>query len=292
MSGQISKYGWTGLDWSFGDNNELHDTFYVADNTEAEAVLAKIFGDKPGAGNVYQPLQHYRFSSYCAYSCEITPIHEKSVQATDDGQGNWSDAISYGPNIVGGLKFHITFIPLISSGNYTNVAEQSADFSAQIMSVISNAAAQKDDTCLHWSDGSSCTNLRGIMKVVPKLEFMQKRCFCASMPSDTQLGLIGNVNSVPFTMLDQDSTSQITWDPGTVLLAAIPTLRRVRYDGTLMWDITMKFSAITLKDKIEDGSISNVTWQRLYHVGKSYWDKVTWPDGSPIYPSNDLNQLV
>ena len=76
------------------------------------------------------------------------------------------------------------------------------------------------------------------------------------------------------------------------MLASIPTVRKVRYDGTLMWDIAYKFSAITLVDKIEDGSIANVTWQRLYHVDKSCWDQVTWADGSPLYPSNDLNQLV
>ena len=291
MSAGISKYGWTGIDWSFGDGSELRDSFYVADASECENVLKRIFGDTPSSGDVYIPLKHPRFPKFGAVNCQVTPIHEKSVQGNDDGQGDWQTSIGQQPKIVGGLKFTITFAPLTQSGNYTNVTEQTADFSAQVMSIISNAQAQKDDTCLKWSDGKVCTNLRGIIKVVPKLEFMQKRIFCTSMPNDTKLGLIGAVNSCPFKMLDETSTTQKEWPAGTVLLSSMPVLRRMRYDGSLMWDTAYKFSAITLKDKIENDNIDYVTWQRLFHVDDSRWDTVTWPDGSKLYPEKDLNQL-
>ena len=294
MSNPLSKYGWMGLDWQFGENNELRDKFYVADATKAEDVLKLLFGAGEGdTGGDYQPLQHPRFKSFYAMECNVLPVHDKGVQANDDGQGNWEDSIIQPSSIKGGLVFHITYRPMITSGYYTHVTEQAMDYSAQIMSVISNAPAQQQDKCLKWSDGSPCTNLRGIMKVVPKVDFMQKRIFLSKVPTSLQQSFIGSVNNSPFTMLDESiDGSQIVWPTGTVLLSAMPTVRRFRFDGQPIWDVTMKFSAITLKDKIEDESIDNVTWQRLYHVDKSYWDTVTWADGSPLYPTNNLNSLV
>jgi len=298
MSGQISKYGWTGIDWSFAnENNELHDTFYVADSTQVKSVLNILFGNSDGGPRVpILPLEHPVFKGFYVHDVNVLPVHEKAVQCNDNGQGDWFNSLNNPATIQGGLKYHCIFRPLCTSGNYTNVSEQQLDYSSQIMSVISNAPSQDQNNCLVWkpippaTQGSPCTNLRGIMKVVPKVDFFLKRLFLSHIPNLQDF--IGCVNDADWTMMDQDAGSQISWPKHTVLFTGMPVVRRFRFDNTPTFDVTLKFSAMTLKDKLEDGTVDYVTWQRLYHVDLACWHEVLRKDGGDnLYPATDFTAL-
>lgn len=299
----ISKYGWVDIDWTFSNDEKIvNSKFYLADDALLEDVLANCLGN-PNPTNFYKPMVHPRWPGLGCMSCNVVPIANKGVQANDDGVSSWSGSINMKENIRGGCKILCCFKPLWtsprgspgSSGSWGNVVGQGQENTTQVMSVISNQPAAPTPESMKWSDGRQCSNIRGVVKVVPKTEFWQKQVLFAQTPSDLKTSLVGCVNSIDFLCLDADQTSLKIWPAGTVLVQAMTTDTHRRYDDQATFDILMRFSAITLKDKLEDGSIGYVGWQRLYDVNNpagACWNTVkVGVNNDSLYPTADLNTL-
>ena len=72
-----------------------------------------------------------------------------------------------------------------------------------------------------------------------------------------------------------------------------PAIRRFRFDGGQIFEVGVKLAINNYKDKLEDGSVGYVTWNRLYRPNKGYWDRVlVGPAYNPLYQSTDLAQVL
>ena len=304
MAGTLSDYGWKDIDWSFGlENNQLISTFYLADATQLEAVLGKLFGTE-ATGNIYLPMPHPRFSTFFATDVNIKDL---AVIGNDNGNTGWLSSIQ-APENIRGLNLTVTFKPMLygvtgygsAQQQYGIAAEEEIEFSAQIMSVLSNTPAKDNKHCMQWSGGAMggkpCSNMRGIQRTVPKTTIIQKRILSTAPPQfgvGTQGECIGCVNQDPYKIIGLDSNNTPTFDAGCVLASALPARRRFRFDGLPCWEYSMKYEIFSLVDIIEDGTNASVTWQRLYNNDNAppCWNKVVYNDGTPLYRTINMNQF-
>lgn len=301
----IAEFGERELSGNFSwDNNEIHRKIYIKDFDQIQMVLNVLFGDPAvGSSNVYTPHQFPSpFSSFYAWGVTFTPVHQKSTYGSSDisiDVGNITTFLNNLPTIQGGVILDITYRPydIIIGTN-----DESADYSAHVMTILSNAISQlrnKDGTsnALSWkSDGEMVTNLSGIIKIIPKIELISRKLFLKHPPTIEQIAKIGCVNSAEMSLTtDGNPGAQRLWPKQTLLLSGLPTVRRWRYDGQPVYEVTLKFSANMYKDLIIDDSGAEVEgyvgWNRLFRVIKGRWERVTMPPAHllPIYPEEDLS---
>lgn len=278
------------------ENNELHRKIYVQDFTKISAVLTKLFGDPDASGNSFTPHQFPApFDTFHAWDVNFIPIHQKATQGSSEEFS--LDFLDLMPVIHGGVIMDIIYKPY--DFNYQS-SEETADYSAQTMSIIANAIAQLNNpdgttNALTWQyDNSQIANLQGVIKIIPKVELFQKKVFLKSAPTAEQVAMIGSVNKNDMQFLAQDNTTLRTWKSETLLLTGMPVIRRWRWDGHRVFEVHVKFAANVYEDSVAPyvGGIAAVGWNRLYRVDKGWWDIAIMPntDGvGTIYPSNDLS---
>ena len=192
------------------------------------------------------------------------------------GQGDTEGSIAAGidmlanfPTVRGGITLDVTYRPLDDSG-LTYVSDEAWDFSAQTMSLIGNNFSANPQS-LRWDDGGGdggkgtpITNITAIVKVIPKVEFVQTLVYQQSPPEQFQAALIGSVNAGPLFAGGSTGISTSQWATGAVLLSGLPVVRRWRFDGQNWFQWGCKLSINCYQDVIEDGSTDFVTWNRLY----------------------------
>ena len=145
-----------------------------------------------------------------------------------------------------------------------------------------------------------------IVKVLPKIELIQKRVFLPNPPTANITALIGCVNATDVTSLFQTNSGQaantfMLFPAGTLLLLGLPAIRKFRFDGVYVCEVGMKFAANLYQDNIavvSGGGLANggngyVTWNRLFHPNLGYWSKVKiGSNDTLIYPEADFNLLA
>ena len=166
------------------------------------------------------------------------------------------------------------------------------------MSLIGNNYAQNPQTGLCWqSSGRSRHNLTSIVKLLPKVELRQRVWYVADNPADPNNsnigGLIGSVDSAPFILGASGGTGYIQWPEETVLFVGMPTIRRWRFDGLMIFEVGVKIAINLYKDTVAGGSVDYVGWNRLFNPVTASWDYVTIGKGSGkfLYPLVDLSPL-
>jgi hypothetical protein len=289
MATGISAFGERGISGVFGwENNELHRKVYLADPAnQLMALLQELFGNNPGDDPIQFPAP---FTSFRAWTVSFDTTSDKGSQGETESTGTFT-MLSNFPTVRGGVTLDITYRPLdTQSTNY--VSDEAWDFSAQVMSLIGNNFGQNPNN-LTWSDGTPITNLTSIIKIIPKIEFLQKQVFVADLPNQTQINLIGQINDGTLFAGASGGDQKNQWPEGTVLLTGLPAVRRWRFDGQQIFEVGPKFAINMYQDQLEDGSTGYVTWNRLYRPTKGYWDTVqVGPNQSPMYISGDLSQVV
>ena len=267
----ISAFGDRGLAASFGnENNEVHRKVWLNDPAnQLQALLQKLFGTGP----TFEP---HRFpgdtiKQFFAYRVDFQS-KENGVQGDSEAFGDFSILDSF-PAIRGGIDVDITYRPMDESG-MRPVTEEAWDFSAQTMSLIGNNYGQNPSS-LSWSDGTAITNLSAIVKIIPKIELMQKFVYGASTPNATLQGLIGSVNQDKlFCGASDNNDTPGNFPAECVLLTGMPVIRRWRFDGQVTFEVALKFAINPYEDFCYDlGTVAPVTWNRLYRPGLG-WDTV------------------
>lgn len=298
----IAEYGEREFTCNFSwDSNEIHRKIYVKDFRRIKATLDVLFGDNTNPSlKSFTPHQlPPPFDSFVVWGVAIQPIHQKSTQGSDERIGNAiniKEMLDEIPQIRGGVILDITYKPL---DHKVDTNEESADYSAQVMTILSNAISQLNNSdgnenAVMWSTGHMVTNLSGIIKVIPKVELIQRKLFLKSPPTTDQVALIGCINESGMQFLNNGGIGERYWPKGTLMLSGMPTVRRWRYDGVPVFEVTVKMSANMYKDQVLGTgggvSIDYVTWNRLFRVDKGYWDKVIFPKtNTEMYREADLN---
>ena len=289
MANGISAFGERGISGTFGwDNNELHRKVYLQDpKNQLFHLLQKLFGSNAGDETHKFPAP---FDSFRAWTCAFDQNSDKGTQGDTEDAGDFSMLDDF-PTVRGGLVIDVTYRPMDNAG-YHPVTDEGWDFSAQTMSLIGNNFGQANPQSLMWSDSSPITNLTSIIKIIPRVELMQKQVFCAHLPPIALRNLIGQVNGAPLSLGASGQGGQSQWPVGTALLTGLPVVRRWRFDAQQVFEVNIKLAVSMYQDKLEDGSTGYVTWNRLYRPYKGYWDTVAvGPNKAPMYPSGDLSQL-
>ena len=103
------------------------------------------------------------------------------------------------------------------------------------MSLIGNNFSANPQS-LRWDDGGGdggkgtpITNITAIVKIVPKVEFVQTLVYQQSPPEQFQAALIGRVNAGPLFAGGSTGMSTSQWATGAVLLSGLPVVRRWRF---------------------------------------------------------------
>jgi hypothetical protein len=289
MSKGLSAFGNRGLSGVFGwENNEIHRRVWLDDPAnQLVPLLQELFGegDNPQVCPFPKP-----FNTFFAFSFSFDTTSDHGAQGETEDAGDFS-LLQKLPTFRGGVTIDITYRPMDNSG-VEPITDEAWDFSSQVMSLIGNNFGQNDPQSLKWSDGNPITNLTSIVKIIPKVELMQRRIFCPTLPNETQRKLIGQVNAGTLTMGAAGQGQQCQWPAGTMLLVGLPSVRRWRFDGNAIFEIGPKFAVNLYQDKLEDGSTGYVTWNRLYRPNKGYWDTVqVGPNKVPMYVGGDLTQV-
>jgi hypothetical protein len=284
--GGISQIGDRTFSGTLGfENNELHRKIWVNDPlNNLVPLMQSLFGTNVSDGPQALPEP---FDKFFAWSASF-----ESEDRGSQGDGDDIDAVLAGfPIIRGGVMVDITYRPLDNMSSF--VDDEAWDFSAQTMSLIGNNFGQNPQS-LTWSDGTAITNITAIVKIIPKIDFVQTQVFQDSTPNQTQIALVGRVNAgTLFAGTGSFQGTQNQWAEHTVLLTGLPVVRRWRFDGQPNFQWGIKLAINTYQDKIEDNSTDFVTWNRLYRPEKGYWDRVLiGPNSDPLYPEDDLSQVV
>ena len=301
MSTGISEFGIIGCSGVFGwESNEPHLRVYLRDPAnQLLPLLQKLFGD----GGSTDPMQFpddWGINGFYAYSATYDTADPHGTQGETESEGDFSllDAM---PTIRGGINIDITFRPMDDTqqgGGISLVTDENWDFSVQVMSMIGNnyATANKPNNTqsLTWaSDNAAVTNLTSILKFIPKIEFVQRRTWCLSLPSQTQRNLIGQINDGVINI--GPASGSLACPEGTALLLGLPMIRRWRFDGVPIYEVGIKFAINTYQDVIDatNGATDYVTWNRLYRHTQGYWDKIQiGPNKKTLYLENDLSQVT
>lgn len=305
MAAGISAFGERGISGVLGwDNNEVHRKVYLQDPAnQFLPLMQKIFGD--GASSTPQEFSsNWGIQGFYAYSVAFDTGADRGAQGETAAQGNFGLLDSM-PTMRGGVTLDITYRPMDASqqgGGISLITDEAWDFSTQTMSLIGNNYGQKYNP-LRWDDGGGMdnqgtplTNLTAIVKLIPKVELVQRRFYCINMPSATQRALIGSINNSPINIGAAGGGNTVQWPESCVLLVGLPTIRRWRFDGKQIFEIGVKLAINMYQDTIEDGSNNYVTWNRLYRVSaadKAAWTKVLVGNNKdPLYPGVDLTQVT
>jgi len=294
MADQFSNYGWTDIDWSFGENNVLRDTFYMRDAGNIEMLLNLLLGNVISQDAKITPASHPRFPSFYCKQVNIVPIDRKGVQNGVSTDSNWQEGLATAPNIVNGIKIMTEWAPMASY----HVTEETWDFSAQSMAVIANAKSQDPTLAIKWQDGvTPCTSMQGVMKSIPKAELVQKKVLLAQVPSILRAACIGSVNQVAYDFMQSDQLTLRNWAANTLLCVGLPMVRKWHFDGTPRWEASVKMAGNLLQDNIVGPSGTTVkgqvTWEMLYRVEYDRWEEVKiGKNNTKLYPEQDFSQLA
>ena len=288
----LASFGERGFSGTLGwENNELHRKVWLSDpKNQLVPLLNCLFGSTgaPAPQSCCTP-----FGTFYAYTISFDTV-DKGSQGDTTIAGDFSLLDSL-PTFRGGITVDITYRPMENSGQgnntYAQVVEEGWDFGAQVMSLIGNNYGTNPNS-LYWSDNTPITNISTIIKIIPKIEFMQRVIYIVDLPNSTQLNLIGQVNASLLQTGRQNSNTICEWPEGTVLLTGLPTIRRWRFDGAFVAELHIKLAINMYQDTIESGTRDYVTWNRLYRPGK-YWDKVlVGQNKTSLYNEGDLSQVV
>ncbi len=313
----FSTFGFRDIHGTLGsENTEVVREYYVDTWLDLTTLLQILTGASDGNGgslgqappggifNIHELPQAYDMLTgsgdvpfqdmYCA-DVTFGPIKEGAVQGSLSGTYSPTQLLAFInslENVVGGFKVVATYRPMTDD----QVIDEAWDFSGQVMSLISNAWAQDPTYAMKWEDGTNASNLKGMTKIIPKVELLQKLVFRTEVPSDDAVNLIGSVNDAPFTIMQQDQTSKRVWEPETLLLIALPTIRRWRWDGLPQFETTIRIAANIYQDKLLDGTTDYVTWNRLYNIyatGGPVWERLYLPgtDSTPMYRTANWDVL-
>jgi len=296
MATGISAFGERGISGTFGfENNELHRRVYLHDPAhQLEALLQSnsLFGAQPDAlPGAFPP----PFNTFRVFTVSFE-ADEKNVQGETETPGDFS-LLQALPKFRGGLVVDITYRPMGQGGSanqYYPVMDEAWDFSAQTMSMIGNKYGSTTPP-ITYSDNDPVTNLQAIIKIVPKVEFVQRQVFLGHLPPDQILQLIGQVNDHDFPIGASGGGNTQTWPAGTALCTGIPTVRRWRFDGQEVFEAHIKLAINLLYGTTENGP-GYVTWNRLYRPtkpGGAIWDTVyIGNNGDTMYKPGNLSQLT
>lgn len=300
----ISALGDRQLTGTFGwENNELHRHIYLEDpRSQLNSLLNLLLGTPVVAEGIPLPMSFPCNSTganpeygvgFFAYSVAFES-EDKGLQGDTEVQGAFGLLGTY-PFIRGGLKLDIIYRPMqtvnaTGYNDWTMVADETWDFSAQTMSLIGlNYGGSPDQ--VFWSDGATPVgHLQTIAKIIPKIEFTQKRIWCWNLPNESIRSLIGCINGSPLTIGNDPGApgGKCQWPVGTALLVGLPSVRRWRFDGVPVFEVQIKLAINTFRDKLEDGSFDYVTWNRLFRIGdpnrgiSPRWEKVKIGTGADV----------
>jgi|SRR5579862_910397 len=293
MASGISTFGERGIAGTLGwENNELHRSVYLSNPQEQLfPFLNKLFGADPADSPLpFAP----PFNNFRAWSVSFQTKDKGAQGDTEAADRGDFGALDFFPQVRGGVDIDVTYRPVDTT--YSNfVSDEGWDFSAQTMSVIGNAYGNAG-TSLTWATGGDpITNLTAIVKIIPKIEFVQTQVFCPNMPADFQRNLIGKVNSVPLFAGAADSGTKTLWPVGTVMLTGLPAIRRWRFDGQNIFQWGIKLAINMYRAPIATGTPAGpgpedyVTWNRIYRPAAGAWDGVlVGPGFQPLYEGADL----
>lgn len=290
--GEIAEFGEKGFSGTFGwENNELHRRVYLRDAENQLLPLLQFLMGK-SSGEMTPLAFPAPFDSFCFHGLNFELADEHGAQGSTDTPGDFSILNDF-PTIAGGIVVDLAFRP---QGQY-GVIDEEFDYSGQVMSIIGNNYAQDKTVGLVWSStGALVTNLSAITRVLPKVELRQPRWYIPDNPCDPNgpaAGLIGSINSAPFSLGAAGADDSIQWDAETVLLVGMPSLRRWRFDGGQIFEVGIKLAINTYQDTLADGTTGPVGWNRLYNVAAQHWDYVEFGSGTGkrLYPEVDMTQL-
>ena len=272
------------------ENNEIHRAVWLNDPAnQLVPLLNYLFGtsQNPTPKSFGSP-----FQTFYAFGISFESS-EKGSQGDLVTPGNFGNLLTAFPSIRGGIKVDIVFRPMDLYDGFEPIDDEAWDHSAQALSLIATNLA-KNPASVTWSNGDPITNLSAIVKIIPKIEVLQKRIYVPNAPNLTQIGLIGSVNAGPLQLGASGGGNYYTWPAGTVLLVGLPTIRRWRFDGTMIFEVGIKTAINPYKAYCLDaGPSTYVTWNRVLrsdgplHTG---WDSIL-VGGQPLYPSVDLGQI-
>lgn len=315
MAQQFPTMGNRDINYHFGwDATSIQREFYLKDMSKLPDFLDVLLGD-PYLNQ--KPHQHPApYDTYYCMDVDVKTVHPKAIQGSvydySDIKGFLDNLEATSPN--GGLVVTATYRPWALEGTVRGIIEEDFDFAASVMSLVSNGYQTDPRLGLHWeynqTDGKPAlvTNLRAITKIVPKIEIMQKRVFCPRLPTPQQMGLIGQVNQGDFNFGIQGTAAgggvfnPMVFPDSTLLCMGMPAIRRFRWDGKPVFEISIKMAANLFKDTVimvspGGGTPSTnphqyVTWNRLYDIKNSAWGKVTMGKSNvPLYPASDFSLL-
>jgi hypothetical protein len=283
------KLGYTGISCNFSnDSNTATREFYVKEEVALKTMLEILLGN-PYLGIL--PHAHPSFTSFRCYDVAITPVNGKSVQGSRDTDTDIQGFLDAKEHVVG-YKVVATYRPIADEGSIKNITEETFDFSAQTMCLIGNQMAADKASGLHWaSDNKLCINVRSIVKIIPKVDIIQKRIYLQNVPGSVVYGKIGSINNADFSFTQSRNGGNLNeWKAGTLLFLGCPTTRKFRWDGQFNTEVTLKFAANVFRDKIYGGTEDFVTWNRLFRPKEGYWDKVQIGTANKLlYPEVDFS---
>lgn len=297
----LSAFGDKRLSGTFGwENNEIHRTVYLNDpKNQLVPLLEELFGtkDKPAPAPFCAP-----FDTFHAWSINFNS--EKTAHDTK-AQGDFGTLKSL-PTMRGGMEIDITYRPmeLPYSGNdtFSPITDESWDYSAQVMSLVGNNFGD-NPSALVWGSlpMKKVTNLSTVLKIIPKIELVQKRIYVTELPSETDMNCIGRVNDGMVSAGRHDNHGFSRWPEGCALLTGLPTIRRWRFDGGFVAEKRIKLAINMYRDWCVDlQRVDYVTWNRLYRPGKG-WDTVrltmetnppTMLNTLPLYQETNLTNII
>ena len=274
--GAFPTLGYRDLHGHLGqESNEIVREFYVQDFAGLTILLQQLLGTPQGVGadsGQYFPSQCPFAPGFYCTDVDFEPLKEGCIQGsmhvslTDENVYTFLNQTE-NLNPAGGLKVTATYRPMTDGLQ----SDEMLDYSGQVMSIISNAPAQDKNFAMTWEDGTPASQLKGMTKIIPKLEIIQKTIYLTNPPPDNVVELIGSVNAIPFSIITADSQGNLAqWEGETLLFMAMPSIRRWRWDGNLMYECTVKLAAMVFQDTIYDGlggtTYDFVGWNRLYNV--------------------------
>ena len=302
MAKGISAFGEKGFSGVFSwENNELHRRMYLADPAkQLFPLMTKLLNaDGNGQGRKFPA----PFNTFYVFSVTFDLNDAHGAQGETETQGDFSLLDSF-PKIRGGLTLDITYRP-IDVHDFNPTTEEGWDFSSQTMSMVGNNYGPREQPTntrqLRWkssdvgdyTDPPYVTNITSIVKVIPKVELVQRKVWCLGLPRDDQLGCIGQVNNAPIHIGAKGDSGYKLWQPETVLLLGLPTIRRWRFDNKMIFEVGIKLAINVYKAKIEDGSTDFVTWNRLYRHEHGYWDRILCgPHSDDLYVKSDISTAI
>jgi hypothetical protein len=284
MASGISVFGITGLRGQFGwESNELHLQLYLLDpNNQLYPLMQKLFGTNPGDQPLLFPFPDSwgNTTNFAAWDVQFE-AEEKGVQSETESLENFLLLESF-PFIQGGLKLDVLFRPIdLSLGTHGIFIDDEAwDFAAQTMSLVGNNFGQNPNQLVWASDKTPITNITAIVKIIPKIEFAQRRVFASGTWAPVQYQMIGSVNQAILAAGASGDGMTENWPEQTVLLTGLPVVRRWRFDGQQIFQQGVKLAINATYDYcLDTGMTQYVTWNRLYRATNaagtaSGWDTI------------------